>query len=359
MKNHRTSNINGIIFSTRQCPPIPTIPQQYNRPNNYNNADNDINNMEKINRINQDLNMAINNNYNGNIQQQQQLYRPNRIRISAIQNRQPVIPQKNNNSEHDNDIKNDDIFIPVNQKHHTKPNNNHHKPQKININCDNKNSIKAVYEKIDVLDAEHERKIYSIRKRIHFMKKTIDDNSNEIFELNKKIKHLYNHHNCKCDDKYDVSEITDKTCNNYTDSIKHCNDNYSDNVHKSHESCKNNSESSLDIEIQNMSLYEKVKIYNHNDKYIEAYGTYKIESLKITDMNGAIYISGLNINLCEYDAQGTIKIIDNNTNIFYDGVIIKDGDNLKYVMSGRPVIPIGICINVILMINCNLIKKSN
>ena len=177
---------------------------------------------------------------------------------------------------------------------------------------------------MDIETNSNKGKLYSLRKKIHFIRKTVDMNYSGIEELNKKINDLYNCAPC------------------------------GDNTEKSCDSSRHRCASYCDIEIDNLSFCEKIPMSVSNTVR-EFIGTFKICDFKISNIAGYINILDFEIDLSNYVTLGYLKIVNTSNNVIYDGIIYSD-TQIRYIISNRPVIPIGISINAILLINFKIVK---
>lgn len=82
-----------------------------------------------------------------------------------------------------------------------------------------------------------------------------------------------------------------------------------------------------------------------NNKYID--GIFHISNFKISDINGLVTLDQ-NIDLSKFQVFGNITICSLENSTLYTGLIYSENTTIKYIMSNRPLVPIGITMKSIL-----------
>lgn len=303
--NTKNRNVNGIIFTTRFAPLQRTNIQVSNK-----NSTNNDNIIDKINKDLSELYREPSNQYNQS-SQPSQTNQPNqkngnRFKIEPIN----LSTKKPNNYENHYD------------DHYDDTNNNHNNKHIKNEHWD----IRKIGTQIDNINNEIEcnkEKIYSANKRIHYMRKAIHGIQNDIDELKTKNNDHLTHTDCSAGSQHHNAKYNLKKHN---------------------------------IEIKNLSFCDKIMTSSCGN-IIDVCGSFKLDNLNIINSTGNIYIKNLDFDLNNCVVTGYIKIYNTTNNIIYDGIIFND-NKIKYIISNRPVIPIGINMDAILLINYKIIKSK-
>ena len=287
MRNtNKGTNINGTIFTTRYAP-IQNMSR--NVGENVNNVDN------IIDEINRDLSEVYNHHQPDRVTPRgcsNELSQTATATTTAVTNRFKVVMPSTTRK----------VNQPQNYNNYTNNGNHNNKPEVFDI--------KKLAEKVNDMDAELDdtkSKLYSLRKKVHYMKKSFDTSYNEIGEIGKRI----------------------------------------DNV------CGNNSKR-YNVEIVGMTVCEKIPIH-FTDNIISVCGTFKLDNLNITDITGHIQIDKLDVNLSKYAVTGYLKILIGD--MIYDGIIFSD-TKIKYIISSKMIAPIGINVSATLLIDFKLVKTK-
>jgi len=110
------------------------------------------------------------------------------------------------------------------------------------------------------------------------------------------------------------------------------------------------------ISIDNFCFESCINVTDIGNSHTEVHGVFKLSNLKINDINGKIKFNKTlipsGISIC--DIYGTISIMNLENNVKYDGMIYFN-KNIQYTLSNRPLIPIGIVFNALMMINFKII----
>lgn len=200
------------------------------------------------------------------------------------------------------------------------------------VTSNNMNTVFNKVEKVNNFD-EHEKKI-NHHKPSHQYVHIIDD----ITDINNQITTLYK-----------LNDITTQKFNDTFNKVQTLNN---------HNILSPNNQYNLtflNIIINSLNINDDINCITCGRlKHITK--TYVLTNFKMTDLSGIILMSGLG-DLSNCDIGGDLFILATDTNIMYQGIIYKKNNDIKYTLSNRPIIPIGISMNIIMYINFKVIMK--
>lgn len=177
------------------------------------------------------------------------------------------------------------------------------------------------------------------------LKKKIEENENDIKKLGCYVKKISNK----------ISNIDNKLKkiqNHNSESNNNCCSSCDDNKGQPHTTI-----SSIPICIKGFALNLHINIFSIGD-YVEVYGMYKITNFKVIDTENSICLCDRKIDLHKNYVMGSLSIMVHCNGTKYTGTIYSTDDTIKYIISNRPIIPIGLSLNVVLLINFKIIKKN-
>lgn len=113
----------------------------------------------------------------------------------------------------------------------------------------------------------------------------------------------------------------------------------------------------ININIKKLNLKETIFLVNSGFS-IDIHGCYKLECIKLSDTKGSLKLD-YDIDLHNYEISGTITIFNFDNSTLYSGIIYSKLNSIKYIISNRPLIPVGICMKGIINIDMHVYKKIN